>query len=77
MQAERQWVSYKMTPLKWVAEMKLYNERLQDANTSMDTTKKTTTILKNSRALLKKLLSVKSDVLERIAKQDFKGSWSR
>lgn len=73
MRAERQWASFKMTPLKWVTETKAYNKRLEAANANTNTNVTTTTIPKNPRALLEKLLSVETDILERIAKQDFKG----
>lgn len=71
MRAERQWASFKMTPLKWVMETKAYNERLEAANAKSN--EKMVTIAKNPRALLDKLISVETDILERIAKQDFKG----
>lgn len=68
--AERQWASFKMMPTKWAAETKAYNIRLESINAQQQIV----TIAKNPRALLEKLVSVESDVLERIAKQDFECS---
>lgn len=70
MRKDRQWASFKMTPPKWVVETKAYNARLGAINAK----EKTAAIPKNPRALLEKLLAVETDILERIAKQDFKGA---
>lgn len=66
--AERKWVSYKMSPQKWVAETRLYNERLE---------KKTKEeggqfVSKTPRALINKLSEMEDKVLMRLATDDFK-----
>jgi hypothetical protein len=64
MWSERQWVSFRMTPLKWVGETREYNSRLQKQDPTM--------IPKHPRALMDKLIVMEVKILERIATNNFK-----
>ncbi len=63
MRAEQQWVSFNMTPAKWVLATEAYNTRLALEHPDA--------VQKNPKALLKKLSDVESLIEGKIAKQDF------
>jgi hypothetical protein len=67
MRAERGWATFKMTSHKWVAETAEFNLRLEKLNTEANRP----TIKKNPRALLDKLLSIETKVIERIATNNY------
>jgi hypothetical protein len=64
MRAERQWASFRMTPPKWVVEMREYNSRLQKQEAN--------SIAKNPCALMDMLIVMEVKILERIATKNFK-----
>lgn len=63
MRSERGWATFNMSAHKWVTETSEYNRRLTDRNTQLSQS----TIPKNPRALLDKLVMIESKVIERLA----------
>lgn len=67
MRAERKWASFRMNSHKWVVETDEYNKRLEAKNQQSSLS----TVKKNPRALLEKLIAIEAAVLRRLATQNF------
>ncbi|KAH9010621.1 hypothetical protein EDB85DRAFT_2083308 [Lactarius pseudohatsudake] len=68
LRARHKWASFRMTPLKWVEAMNLFNAELESVNRSHNRS----TTLKNPRALVVMLGTVEATVIDRLATGNFK-----
>jgi hypothetical protein len=68
MREELGWVSYNMTPRRWVLATTTYNSRLEALNSAKNVI---TTIPKHPRALMEHLGVIEMKIASRIARNDF------
>jgi hypothetical protein len=68
LRAQHKWASFRMTPLKWVEATKVYNAELESVNRLHNRN----TTLKNPRALVAMLGTVKAMVADRLNTGNYK-----
>ena len=70
MRLEHQWVSYDMTPVKWIKATKEFNERLAAGGEG----RRPSPGQKHPRALMEKLAEIEGKVADQLYHNDFKSA---